>query len=154
VPAGRSAGGELKLTNMTALKETAASLRFFGEDLDPEVISDALGRKPEAYEIAGVPIQTSSGATRIPKRGSWRCRAARCQPGNLDSQIDELLSGTTQDLMIWRELTSRYTADFFCGLFLKEENEGLPISAETIRKLAERGLKLDLDIYGPESHEV
>lgn len=154
MPAGRTAGGKRKLTNMAALKETAASLRFFGETLDPEVITEALGKKPDASRKAGVPYKTSTGATRVPRTGNWRCRALRREPGDLDSQISELLEGTTPDLEIWKQLTSRFNADVFCGLFLNEENEGLSLSKETIQKLAERGLKLGLDIYGPESHEV
>jgi hypothetical protein len=35
----------------------------------------------------------------------------------------------------------------FCGLFLGDTNEGLSLRPETLARLGERGLVLDLDIY-------
>ena len=71
----------------------------------------------------------------------------RREPGDLDGQIAELLDQLTSDLGVWVDLTSRYRADIFCGLFLVEHNEGISISSETALKIGQRGLKLDLDIY-------
>ena len=38
--------------------------------------------------------------------------------------------------------------DLLRGLFLVEGNEGMVLSATTLRRLGERGIKIDLDIYG------
>jgi hypothetical protein len=38
----------------------------------------------------------------------------------------------------------------FCGWFVNEGNEGVEIEPHALRALGERGIKLDLDIYGPD----
>jgi hypothetical protein len=71
-------------------------------------------------------------------------------PGDFDCQIAELLAGTTLDLTIWKQLTAISHADIFCGLFLKNSNEGISISPQTLSMLGESGITLDLDIYAPD----
>ena len=44
-------------------------------------------------------------------------------------------------------LTRRFKVDLFCGLQMEEWNRGLSFSPETLRRVAERGLELGLDIY-------
>jgi hypothetical protein len=68
--------------------------------------------------------------------------AGRRTPGDLDSQIAELLAGMTDDLAVWQRLTSVYQADIFCGLFLEQENEGISLSPTTLQLLGERGIEL------------
>jgi len=56
----------------------------------------------------------------------------------------------TSDLSVWQELRQRYNCDVFCGLFLHTSNEGEELEPETLSILGARGLKLGLDIYGPD----
>jgi hypothetical protein len=83
----------------------------------------------------------------IAKFGMWRLEAARQAPGDLDAQIAEIFSKLTQDLSVWASITSTYTADMFCGLFMSGTNEGLSLSVETLEALSARGIELGLDIY-------
>jgi hypothetical protein len=55
----------------------------------------------------------------------------------------------SQDLTTWRTLTSRFSADVFCGLFMDQSNEGFSLGAETLRMLADRGLEIGFDVYDP-----
>jgi len=50
-------------------------------------------------------------------------------------------------MSIWQDLTFRFRADVFCGLFMAECNESISLSNETLHRLAERGLVIDFDIY-------
>jgi hypothetical protein len=70
-------------------------------------------------------------------------------PGDLDSQIDQLLAPLSGDLSVWLRLSSDFDADIYCGLFMQEECEGLGLSPRTLSRLGERGLVLNLEIYGP-----
>ena len=54
----------------------------------------------------------------------------------------------TDDLGVWKALTSSYEVDMFCGAFMQSGNDGLSISAESMLDLGTRGIELDLDIYG------
>jgi Domain of unknown function (DUF4279) len=135
---------------MTALSKTAASLRIFGQDLDPDEITHLLGKEPDVTERRGQVIRSpTSGTERTVRRGRWSIRVERRSPGDLDEQIAALLSGTIDDLSVWQRVTSVFDADVFCGLFLKEENEGVEVAPTTLKKLGDRGLRLSLDIYAP-----
>jgi hypothetical protein len=118
--------------------KTAASLRFFGDDLNPEEVTQLLGKEPDKAERRGE-VRPSGYTVR---RGRWSVSAGRRTPGDLDSQIAELLAGMTDDLAVWQRLTSVYQADIFCGLFLEQENEGISLSPTTLQLLGERGIEL------------
>ncbi|MDG2527461.1 DUF4279 domain-containing protein [Caulobacter endophyticus] len=136
---------------MSQLHQTAATLRFFGEDLDPDEITILLKGPPTQSCRKGDERPLHGGGTARERRGSWRRTVDRRSPGDLDAQIEELLADLTQDMTVWKALSDRYQADMFCGLFLREGAEGLALAPATLLTLGLRGLKLDLDIYGPEA---
>ncbi len=80
----------------------------------------------------------------------WHKGVARRSPGDLDGQVSELLALMTDDLAAWQQLTTQFSADIFCGLFLDETNQGIVLNPLTLLALGARGLKLGLDIYGLE----
>ena len=131
---------------MSELSKTSASLRIWGHDLDPEEVTKLLGKKPDRAKRRG---ETTGLAGReyIAREGAWMVKADGREPGDLDRQVRELLAGTTDDLATWRRLAGSYRVDLFCGLFMREGNEGIEISPETLQKLGERGIALGLDIY-------
>lgn len=126
---------------MVEIARTKASLGFFGEALDPAELTQLLGAEPtHAYRMGD--------DARAPGRvGSWRLNAQEREPGDLDAQIRELLGGLTTDLSIWRDLSARFRSRVFCGLFMRDSNEGLEIGPATLAELGSRGLQLSLDIY-------
>ncbi len=65
----------------------------------------------------------------------------------MDGQIREILSQLSGDLSVWRSITQRYHVDLFCGLFLRESNEGLTLSSQSLAALGERGIEMGMDIY-------
>ena len=108
-----------------------------------------LGHEPSDSELKGQEIVgRSTGNVRVARTGSWRLSAAKQAPGNLDAQIDEILSKLSSDISVWKKVTERYRADLFCGLFLNGGNEGLTISAKSLAALGSRGIEMGLDIYG------
>lgn len=48
---------------------------------------------------------------------------------------------------MWSQLSSRYELDMFCGVFLGSSNDALEFSPELMGQLADRGIKLVLDVY-------
>jgi hypothetical protein len=61
--------------------------------------------------------------------------------------LNKLFDQLPANLNVWCELTTKFQADLFCGLWLKRWNRGLDFSPETLRRIAERGLSISLDIY-------
>lgn len=133
---------------MGVLHKSAASLGFFGDELDPDEITARLGCEPQVGVRKGGIWLTARGAEKVAGTGSWRLRVDRREPGDLDGQINELLDGLSDDFPMWRALAQRFRGRIFCGLFLAGGNEGLTLQSRTLERLAERGLLLDLDIYG------
>ena len=143
---------------MGTVGESALSLRFFGDDLDPQEVSNLLGAQPTtSYRKGDVRTRTRSddvvvrtlpdGSEWIRKYGMWKLKAARQEPADLDAQIYEIFGQLTDDLAVWRDLTSRFKADVFVGLFVKIFNDGISISPNALQIVASRGLEVDFDIY-------
>lgn len=132
---------------MTQINETSVSLRFFGDDLEPDQVSLALGCVPDSGWRRGDTRNLKGDRKLVVRTGTWIKSIGGKRPGDLDAQIRELLSACTDDVEIWRSLTSSFRADVFCGLFLNEPNEGGQIAAQTLLTLGLRGLDLSFDIY-------
>ena len=60
----------------------------------------------------------------------WRLSAMDREPEDLDAQIGDLLSKLTDDLTVWTSIAEKYRVDLFCGLFMREGNEGLSIAPD------------------------
>lgn len=114
---------------MSELNESAASLRFFGDDLDPDEVTQLLGHAPSNSERVGeMIVRAATKHKRIAQTGGWRLSAERRKPGDLDAQISGLLDLLTDDIAIWSNLTRRFRADMFCCMFMIEFNEGTSLS--------------------------
>jgi len=134
---------------MAELARSAAGLRIFGEDLDPEEITRLLGKAPTRSRRRGRPWFAPNGQPLgISPIGAWHVSAPRVEPGDLDAQIAAILDGLPEDPALWRDLCARYKIDLFCGLFMDGGNEGLRLSPQTLAGLSSRGIPLELDIYG------
>ena len=138
---------------MATLSESRVTLRFFGENLDPEELSALLGTTPtDSYKKGQVRV-TTSGSEFTYKKGMWRLEASDRKPANLAGQVSELLKVLPQSLELWRRLSSEYELDIFCGLFMEEGNEGFSLAPALMRDLATRGITIDFDLYAPTLEE-
>lgn len=135
---------------MVLISRTTAGLRFFGDDLDPDILTAGLGQTPTSSVTKGQVIKgRTTEFDRVAKTGRWGFRVEDREPGDLDGQIRELFGALTADLSIWRELSAKYETDLFVGMFMERSNEMLEISAESLEQLSSRGVSLMLDIYDP-----
>jgi hypothetical protein len=134
---------------MAEIHHSEATLRIFGDDLQPADISRLLNCEPTSAEVKGDVIRYASGRERTVRCGRWSLSARRAEPADLDGQIKWLMSRVTSDLDRWQDLTSRYDVDVFCGLFMQTGNDGLGISPQAMLSLGARGIELVLDIYSP-----
>lgn len=135
---------------MAHLHRSVATLRVVGDNLIPGEITALLGADPSKAQTKGDQlIGPKTGRVRIAKSGMWCLYASERQPGDLDSQVQELLGQLTTDLRIWADLAQRFDIELFCGWFMESTNEGVSVLPYTLVTLGERGIQLDLDIYAP-----
>lgn len=139
---------------MSRLHRSLAALRISGDDLDPSEITAALACEPNQAQRKGQTFTSSAGKTRVAKFGMWLLEAEDRSPGDLDAQIAELLSRLTPSLETWRNISARYTIDLYCGFFMKSSNEGLTISAGSLKALSERSVELGLELYAPSEEDA
>lgn len=132
---------------MGPIGRSKATLRMFGDDLNPDELTNLLGCPPTRALTKGLPIK--AGSDFEAKTGGWRLEATESSPEDLDGQIAELLSKLTPDLSVWARIGARFEVDLFCGLFMSNDNQGLSLSVTSLDALSRRGIKLSLDIYGP-----
>jgi hypothetical protein len=77
----------------------------------------------------------------------WGISAQPAEPADLDFQIADNIKNMSSDVTVWHALEREFEIDIFCGIFLKGYNEGVGVSHDTLILLADRKIKIDLDIY-------
>ncbi len=135
---------------MAQLYQSAATLRFMGDDLVPQEITELLGAAPTLSFTKG----EAFGQSNIRRFGGWLLRAQDRAPEDLNGQVEEILHQLTDDLDVWAQLGRRFRIGLFCSLFMQESNEGLSLSSKALRALGERGIALGLDIYDGSPREA
>ena len=132
---------------MGSLARSRATLRVFGDELQPEEITALLGAQPTTARFRGQRNEEGRGPP-VWRTGSWRLSADDADPADPDRQVAQILDQLTADIAVWQSLGARFKIDMFCGWFMEDQSEGVSLSAHTLRSLGERGILLDLDLYG------
>jgi hypothetical protein len=127
-----------------------ASLQVTGDDLVPNDVSSRLRCQPTHSHAKGEVVARQA---RIPPRtasfGMWSLVAEETGPADVDAQVTWLINQVSDDLTDWRWLGERFRTRLFCGWFMTHLNEGLTLSSPTLAKLGQRGVLIDIDLYGP-----
>jgi hypothetical protein len=131
------------------LHRSVATLRISGDALVPDKISKLLGAMPTLSRVKGETWRGKTESEHVAKTGQWHLAAADRQPEDVDGQVAEILGQLTSDLDVWRDLARTFRIDLFCGWFMKGGDEGLSIAPKMMAALAERGIELDICLYGP-----
>ena len=97
--------------------------------------------------------EPSRGKAIVRETGGWHLDAVEQQPGNLDAHVAELFGRVNNDLSAWATLSGEYKIDLFCVYFMGEGDEVVQASAETLKVLGNRGVKLGLRIYSPAAED-
>lgn len=134
---------------MSAITHSTVSIRFHGKALDPEMLTTTLDCYPTEAGKTGEVLTKKSGTTRKVREGFWRLEYGESDAVDLEEKVNLLLGKLTDDLSVWQEITQKYKADVFCGLFMDKINEGFTFSPDLMKELADRNIKIGIDIYAP-----
>ncbi len=127
-------------------EESTVSLRIFGDDLDPDELTQLLNCQPtKAYRKGHVVTTTMS--PRTVRTGQWFLSVEKNRLQTLEEQIAELFEKLPDDLEIWKKVNKRFHASIYCGAWLKGWNRDVWFSAELLKKMADRELLIGLAIY-------
>lgn len=131
---------------MAEVSKSSTALRILGEELEPDEISRLMQCQPDVAYKRGDTLTTSTGSERVASFGLWSISVKDRIPADLEAQVRELIRPEV-DLSTWLEISARFRVGVFCGLFLSGGNEGLSLSAATLKLLSDREIGLDFDIY-------
>ncbi|MDB6076688.1 MAG: hypothetical protein JWO82_435, partial [Akkermansiaceae bacterium] len=99
---------------------SVAGLRIFGDDLEPDEITSLLGHPPsDSYRRGDTRTIKATGHVLTRKTSYWGLKAPEGH-GDLNVQVTAILDPLTTDLAVWKDLSSRYHIDIFCGFFMGE----------------------------------
>jgi Domain of unknown function (DUF4279) len=134
----------------------SASLHVSSEDLDPDRITELLGRAPSRQQRKGVLLLRPDGSPRyIPRFGRW---SRDLQPLDTDEwDVSEVVRLLFEDLPaspeIWSQVKSLGRARVALGLSLGKNNQEFEFEPELLQFLADRSASIWFDIYGPDDHD-
>jgi len=121
---------------------TSVTLRFFGDDLDPDELSRLLGSEPTLARRKGDPLADGSTA----ETGSWLLSSQQMSRNAIEAQLHSLFDRLTPELHVWSKLADRYHGDVFCGLWAAGAHRGTRLSVAAIGRFAERKLAIAFDV--------
>ena len=128
----------------------AAALRIGATDLDPERITQLLGRPPDRSQRRGVPAYRADGSSRgVPRHGAWirELRPAQTDEWDVEEVVRSLFDGLPDDAAVWEQVAAHGRIQVSLGLSLDSDNQEFDLSPETIRFLAERHCGVWFDLY-------
>lgn len=132
---------------MAAIGRVRASLRVFGDSLEPEEVSALLGRPPTRQARKGDAVEGRDGSEAVEPTGAWILDSALSEKVELEEHIEVMLGSLSNDSDEWASLTARFSASIQCSLFLDQYNEGFELSPRVAQAVSERGIVLAFDIY-------
>jgi hypothetical protein len=128
-----------------AVLGASATLRVFGNTLDPSEITQLLGQVPTSSYLAGDPVSQRVTAKR--KMGMWRLESSLSRTEPLSRHVTALLARLPSDSTIWSKIHGRFSADIYCGVDVNVPNSGMSLTSEAIEALAVRKLSVEFDFY-------
>lgn len=130
---------------MAAIARVRASLRVFGDSLEPEEVSALLGHQPTRCHRKGDKCGPQGAS--IEPTGAWILDSRTSEKAEIEDHVESLLAIITSDHDEWASLTERFSASILCSVFLDQYNEGFELSPRLCKALANRGLVIAFDIY-------
>jgi hypothetical protein len=153
---------------VAAIARVRASLRVFGDGLEPDEVSALLGHEPTRCHRKGDKLGSHHGArqgghpgghssgsssghaghgTAVEPTGAWILDSRISEKAEIEDHVESILALLTSDYDEWASLTERFSASILCGVFLDQYNEGFELSPRLCKALANRGLVIAFDIY-------
>ena len=136
---------------MGTADHSVVTFRVFGDALVPSEVTARLACEPTvAFAKGDVRIGSKTGNHYVEKTGRWSLSAEDRRPEDISAQIEEILGKLSSDPLVWEYMKSNYSMDLFCGVFMGSANDGLEFGAELLGLIADRGIRLALDVYAPD----
>jgi hypothetical protein len=126
-----------------------ASLRIAGEELRPEEVSDLLNLRPTKTRLRGESV--SPKARLLMTQSLWLLESGLSNDRGAPEHLNCLLDLLEPRALEIRALSGNFCVEFFCGFSSGNGQGGFTLDAVTLKRMADLGIALALDLYPPES---
>lgn|GEM_PF-3341080 len=130
------------------------SLLIDEDDLDPQEITDLFGGKPRLAVRKGEVFTARNGRQRTATTGMWQFGDDWENAPSVGSQIEALFGQLTQNLDIWKSVTSWFHCYVSVGSYFDGWTGGITLDPHVLMLVAERGLAIDFDLYAPAASDA
>ncbi len=130
---------------LAAIVRVRASLRVFGDRLEPEEVSALLGCEPTCFHRKGDKV-TTANLSLIEPTGAWILESPLDDRSEIEDHVEALLAAVTNDSDEWASLTSRFSASILCRVAFERRDGGFEVSPRLAHSLAERGLVIAFEV--------
>lgn len=121
-----------------------ATLAFYAEDLEPDLVTAELGCLPTHAFKKG--YARKPGAKQMP-HGAWFLRIEGTAPTVPDELLRSLLALLPADPSAWSRLRDRYQVRVSISVHTAGWNRGFELNAEVLRMVSLIGVPLEFDLY-------
>jgi hypothetical protein len=131
-------------------KWSKASFRIFGDTLIPEEIRQKIGLDATFTGIKGEPKHPNSSRY-VNRTSIWilKCPLKDLLP--MEDHLNWLLDRLEPKLDVIHSLAEEFSVDFFCGYSSGNGQGGFALDSAMLVRLAKLGVRLELDLYPPET---
>lgn len=124
--------------------KSSASLCIYGEDLDPDEITNILETKPTKAFRKGF---RQGPRSKPSSHGGWFLEVKGIAPEGPDEILRKLLMRLPVDATIWEKINKKYKTRISFGIYMSGWNKGFSLSRAQLSRVSEMGILLDFDIY-------
>lgn len=124
-----------------------ASIRVFAEDLDPELVTRALGAEPSMSWRRGDPRPANKG--HVARTGMWLLESTAAPSSDPDIHLRTLLQQLRVDQPAWDALRRTVSCDVYFGLFQDQPNSFFSIGPDLFQSLGALGFIVCFSLYAP-----
>jgi hypothetical protein len=125
-------------------KRTIVSFGIFGEDLDPDQVSENLKLVPEHTHRKGDYPRNDPKYSAY-KHGMWGLDSKLPREQDFSAHLDNLLTILEPKQAEIRKLSERYDVDFYCNLF---SQIGFNLLPDLLKRMGNIGAALGVTVYG------
>ena len=127
------------------IRSARVSLRIFGPNLDPDEVTQLMGRAPSLSYKAG--DRTSARVATPRKKGMWILNSEADPKKDITEHVAAVLQAVPSEQELWRRLADRFSVDLYCVCEIDGPNSGFELPIDLVREIGSRHLSVQIDIY-------
>lgn len=122
------------------------TLRFVGDNVNPQHITDVTGLKPSSFTVKGAPVEKHP--ERRHPTNYWGIDSNVPSNEPLTAHLSQLLGLLEAHVgAIYQLKNEGHEPNFFCSLFYTSDSGYIRLDPEPLQRVAQLGASIDIHVY-------